>query len=289
MFKILGLKENIKNVATLCKPYLTLGLTGIELKNTYHKFLREAQPSIPRNDNASEISYLYKFEDIELLLRVFEEDSVLDDFEQVFDTSNLSGQQISIDRVKEALSQMSEINAEFYHLFNLVINTVFSAPSQLAGGGSTSAAIGCIWVNLRQHWKNQDILEFLVHETTHNLVFIDELCYSHYSDYSQLAKEENFSWSAILNRLRPLDKVFHSIIVSTEVLLFREHHIGHPNHPCLHPTTEVMLEQTQHSINYLREKPHLKNLLSKRGNYLLSLCQEKLHTIENSISSLERV
>lgn len=288
MFKILGLKENIKNVAKLCKPNLMPGANGEQLKNAYLAFLRKIQPSIPRS-YSNEISYLYKLKDIEIFLKIFEEDSCLDDFKQIFDASNLEEQKIPIDRVKDALLDMIKINSDFYSLINLTINTIFSAPSQLAGGGSTSAAIGCIWVNLRPHWNNQDILEFLIHETIHNLVFIDELCYTHYSDYSQLAKKENFSWSAILNKLRPLDKVFHSIVVSTEVLLFREHHIGHPFHPCLHPTTDVMLDQTLNSINYLKENVHIKNLLSDRAFYLLNLCEEKLITLKNSITTLEYV
>lgn len=289
MFKVLGIKENIKNVATLCKPFLELGSSEFELKNAYYAFLRKIQPSVPVKGTINEISYVYEFKDIELLLKIFEEDSILNDFDQIFDSVTSSGQQITIDRVKKALNKMREINIEFHYLINLIINTIFSAPSKLAGGGSTSAAIGCIWVNLREHWKDQDILEFLIHETTHNLVFIDELRYTHYSDYSQLAKKENFSWSAILNKLRPLDKVFHSIIVSTEVLLFREFHIGHPLHPCLHPTTKIMLEQTRHSINYLKENSYLKNLLSKRGDFLLNLCEENLYCIENSVNLLKHV
>jgi hypothetical protein len=138
MFKILGLKENIKNIAKLCRTHLELGSTGVELKNAFHTFLKKVQPSVPKKDNVSEISYLYK-------------------------------------------------------------------------------------------------------------------------------------------------------IVSTEVLLFREQHIGHSDQLYLHPTTEIMLEQTLYSINYLREKPNLKNLLSKRGGYLLSLCQENLHILENSIAAIERV
>lgn len=44
MFKILGLKENIKNVAKLCKPHLVSGSTGVDLKNAYNLFLSKIQP-----------------------------------------------------------------------------------------------------------------------------------------------------------------------------------------------------------------------------------------------------
>lgn len=287
MLKLLGLRENVKNLASLCKPYLSSRSTGRDLKKAYYLFLKEAQPSVPRVDQTDEITFLQEPNNIKLLLEIFEEDSVLDDFEQIFDLTRLLDKQNSIERVKEAIILLKEINVEFHYLIDLVINTIFWAPSNLAGGGSTSAAIGCIWVNLRDHWNNQDVIEFLIHETTHNLVFLDELVYTHYANYDELAKKENFSWSAILNKLRPLDKVFHSIVVSTEVLLFRNDHLGHPDHPCLHPPTEIMLNQTLASINYLKDRPNLHNLLSPRASSLLDCCKQKLATLESSISSLK--
>jgi hypothetical protein len=73
VFKILSLKENIKNLAKLSKPYLSLNSTE-GLKQAYCKFLEIAQPSVPQNKYAfEEMSYLYEAKDIEKLLHVFEE------------------------------------------------------------------------------------------------------------------------------------------------------------------------------------------------------------------------
>ena len=282
MFTILGLKENVKNLATLCKPHLSSTATKKDLKQAYKSFLTHAQPNVPRSDTA-DILFLYKPAEIAVLLKLFEEDSVLDDFEEIFDSTDSLEHQLPILKVQDAILQMHEIAPSFHDLMHLVINTIFSAPSKLAGGGSTSAAIGCIWVNIRKHWQEQDVLEFLVHETTHNLVFLDELCHAHYRDYSKLPKEENYSWSAILNKPRPLDKVFHSIIVSTEVLQFRNDYLGHPTNPCLHPPTDIMLKQALHSIDYLNKNQHLRNLLTDRANYLLDICAKTLKSLETTI------
>jgi|688.fasta_scaffold45405_4 hypothetical protein len=279
MYHLLGLKECIRNVAILCKPYFPNQVNRNELKEAYKKFLEKSQSHVPRFTE-KEISFLHKPQDIGLLLQIFEEESFLDDFEDIFDLSKAAESSFQMNRIKEAFAQIQNIDSGFYDLVQLVINIIFSAPSKLAGGGSTSAAIGCIWANIRNHWQCQDILEFLVHETTHNLVFLDELCHKHYSNYSELPKTENFAWSAILNKLRPLDKVFHSIIVSTEVLLFREQTFGHPDQPCLHPPSSLMIEQTLNSVNYLNERSDLKALLSKRANLLLENCYEKLKTLE---------
>jgi hypothetical protein len=45
MFKILSLKENIENLVSISRPYLSQGATENDLKKAYHEFLRKAQPS----------------------------------------------------------------------------------------------------------------------------------------------------------------------------------------------------------------------------------------------------
>jgi len=127
----------------------------------------------------------------------------------------------------------------------------------------------------------QDILEFLVHETTHNLVFIDELSYRHYSSYQEVAKEDNFAWSAILAKPRPLDKVFHSIIVSVEVLAFREKYFGHPDKPCLHPPTDILLDQTKRSISSVLDNMSVEKILTNRSRLLLRKSMQTIEAIDS--------
>lgn len=97
----------------------------------------------------------------------------------------------------------------------------------------------------------------------------------HYKSYHEIIKKENFPWSAILNKPRPLDKVFHSIIVSLEVLLFREHYLGHPEKPFLHPPSNILLSQTKNSIRTIIENPRIENLLTERSRNLLHQCEVK--------------
>lgn len=281
MFKLIGTKEIIKNIIRLVHSHLEGEINKTTLQKAYRRFLKEKQPHVPKPQNI-DIALLWKKEDIAQLLRVFKEESLLDDFKDVFDLCDSSALESPIYRIKNALRGMRGINPSFVDLIELVIHTIFSAPSKLAGGGSTSAAIGCIWVDLRAHWQEQDILEFIVHETTHNLVFIDELCCTHYINYSEILKKENFASSAILNKLRPIDKVFHSIIVSTEILRFREDHLGHPELPCLHPPSPILLVQTLQSIDSVMNNLQIKSLLTDRAKSLLNRCEENLKGIESS-------
>ena len=87
----------------------------------------------------------------------------------------------------------------------------------------------------------------LIHEFTHHAMFLDELRYKHYS-YEMVMDRSTWARSAILNASRPLDKVLHSIVVATEVLLFRKYHLGHPTNPRVHPPTDLMIEQLDESI-----------------------------------------
>jgi hypothetical protein len=279
MFRLIGLKENIGNVAKLCHSYWELPRTAMSLKTAYQAFLRRAQPNVPIHFEYP-IAYLHEKKDINNLLEIFGEKSALDDFDSVFDLSCGGEGSKDIDRVKQGLSELREVDPSFCDLFELAINTIFMAPSKLAGGGSTSGAIGCIWVNIRPTWADQDILEFFVHEGTHNLVFLDELIYQHYRNYADLTLTQNYSWSAILNKPRPLDKVFHSILVSTEVLLFRNDRIGHPDQPRLHPPTKIMLQQTHKSIALIMDSNRIRSLLTDRALYLLDLCRISLQTCE---------
>lgn len=75
MFKILGVKDSLRNFVRLAKPYLSNEVYTHDLKEAYRFFLSNAQPNVPRGNN-SDICFLNKKSDIDALLRIFEEDSV---------------------------------------------------------------------------------------------------------------------------------------------------------------------------------------------------------------------
>jgi hypothetical protein len=55
----------------------------------------------------------------------------------------------------------------------------------------------------------------------YHLLLIDERVHGHYVSYAKLADKRNYAHSAILKCNRPLDKVFHSLVVATELLASR--------------------------------------------------------------------
>jgi hypothetical protein len=92
-----------------------------------------------------------------------------------------------------------------------------------------------------------------VHELTHHALFIDEHRYGHY-DYPVILAPETWAQSALLKTPRPLDKVIHSIIVATEIVMFREQCLGHPAAPLVHPPTAKICTQISQSLDSVEDQ-----------------------------------
>lgn len=280
MLRVIGLEAILENILALSLPYMDNSeLSFLNLKKAYRKYLDHIQPNTPKGENDS-VEFLKNILITKKLVSIFEEKSRLDDFDDIF-TEEKIFQVEHLDPAEKYFKEIKKIDEELFSIFSLVINIIFSGPSNKAGGGSTSGAIGCIWINPRSNWSKFDFIEFFIHEMTHNLVFIDEYRYHHYTDYSKMLLTENYTVSAILAKRRPLDKVFHSIIVSTEILLTRSAILGHPKTPMLHPSTEIMLEKTLKSINELENSASIFDLLTDRGKELVGLCKKALENIES--------
>lgn len=181
--------------------------------------------------------------------------------------------------MESGLGFLKATSFDHYSMIDLLVTDIVILPSKVAYGGSTSDGLGIIWANPNMNWRAVDTAEFLVHELTHQCMFLDEICSSHY-DYELILQEENWSQSAILNKLRPVDKVLHSIAVATELLLFRER-VGHPASSRAHPPTTKLVQQLESSITSLmkldREKP---KLLKMRARAILENCAAHVASVE---------
>lgn len=241
------------------------------LKKMYHFYLNEKQKRIIEYSENTRIIIDRNY--AEALKQHFDgiEESRLDDLDQK--NVILSGDDQSINEkkllIEKAIDRLKELSEDHYNLLNILITDIFIMPSNIATGGSSSESIGLIWANPKIDYPVIDIVEFIVHEMTHNCMFIDEHNYLHY-DYTEILKKENWAMSAILKRPRPIDKVLHSIIVSVEIILFRDKIIGHPNKPKIHPPTNLLIDQTLISIKSLEDVAiKNKNILTDRALSLL--------------------
>jgi hypothetical protein len=189
-------------------------------------------------------------------------------------TTEIEKKKNQIKNIKRAIDKFSTLCEEHCGIFELVINYIIFRDSNHAAGGSTSYGIGVLWLNLRDHLTVYDIIELLIHESTHNLLFIDEIRYSHYN-YNLVALEENYAISSILKSKRPLDKVIHSIIVATELVLARRNFLGELD-ITVHPKSFELEKNIITSIDSVLALPKYRDLVTNRVDALIMKAKNKI-------------
>lgn len=191
---------------------------------------------------------------------------------------DLKREQLEIKRAKAALYALLQRCSNFAAAFALTIHSVFIRESNcLEGsmrshGGSSSLAIGAIWMAMTSRLEQRDLEEMYIHELTHHLLFIDELVNPHF-DYERIAERENFTRSAILQIERPMDKVLHSIVVATEIIRAREAGLIEQGETALHPRSEKLADSTLASIQDVLTLPNRDKLVSTHACKILEDCQ----------------
>lgn len=247
-----GVEAQIQTLVTLAGTTDFQGTKRLcslhELKVRYRRFLAAlSQRSI--DIHGREPAYVTTAKQAEHLATLFSNDSILDDklqsdvITRVDDPERAQKQA----RVEDALRELSRYSSSYAAVFRTIVTDIFILPSAVARAGSTSGAIGAIWLNPKLSHPVADLMEILVHECSHQAMFLDELRYGHYA-YESIANPSAWATSAILNLSRPLDKVLHSVVVAAEVLLLRDQHIGHPTAPRAHPPTDILVQQLEESL-----------------------------------------
>jgi hypothetical protein len=273
-----GLRANLETVAILALPHAegqdVASTDG--LKRAYMRLLREVQPTVPRSAGI-EIEYVRSGEKLRQLVEVFNRESFLDDTPYELATGGTRDD--LFDRLDDCLAEFASADPELRLLFELAVTSVFVARCGTAGGGTTSGAAGVLWLDPRDSWGQRDWLEFLIHELTHLLLFVDEWRYTHYASRKVIVSRDTFARSAIRGIYRPLDKVFHSIVVATEVLLARDAWLGHEGDFVLHPPTPELRESVLESIASVRDVTDYQDRFSPHAIELMDRCKGRLDSL----------
>jgi hypothetical protein len=179
---------------------------------------------------------------------------------------------------RAALAGLFALDADFALVFSLAIHSIFLRQSKRGAGrpgsygGSSSASIGAIWLTVDARISPLDLQEMFVHELTHHLLFIDELNQPQF-DYFAIAKPENFAHSAILRRNRPLDKVVHSIVVATELLLARQRYLPRGQKTVIHPPSAALVRATMEAIASVDALPARASLMTPHLLAIVDTCR----------------
>jgi hypothetical protein len=207
----------------------------VELRKRYIYFCAEVGgPAVRPLPNEGQVTYAESR--ISAIIEKYKDRSSLTDIGANVLETPMSARVEAMTRVAAVKHTLSRIDPAFSSFFDFFIHTLFYQRAYHSGGGSVSSALGVVWCAVNKQWTDNDIIEFFVHELTHNLLFLDERANKHYVSIDAIAKRDNWAISAILERPRPLDKVFHSLMVAHEVLKYREVH-GEPDHSHIHPSS----------------------------------------------------
>ncbi|KYG66483.1 hypothetical protein AZI86_05400 [Bdellovibrio bacteriovorus] len=288
MYGMFGIETSIENIYKLAAPFV--GDTDIEkmqdLKPSYVNYLKSVHSEFPiLNDPEIVVRDLTRSNQFASAFSA----SIIDDLNQermVGDNYSKDLLLANAELVQRSLAQLKIIRPDLAELFDLAVHAVVLCNSNRnsegfsAHGGTTNRCIGLIWLNLRPEISEQNVLEMLIHELTHTLVFLDELNNEHFNYYN-ITKQEFWAQSSILKRQRPMDKVIHSIIVSMELLYTRKEFLPtEPGQKLLHPSSQELVKNISASIQSVLEHPRLHEVCKPRAIELVQLAKEQLKIYE---------
>lgn len=256
MYYTLGFKQNIDNCVKLISTKETNKFTSLlELKAALARYIDLVQPQNKISFPISDLPVLISSIDQKAILAgAFSVRSQLNDLAQasMIEDLHFADEEKYQERLHSAIRLIESQNIQLASLINIVFRYTIFGKSSKAHGGSSSNALGVLWINPTNKWTLQDYCEFLVHEVTHQLLFLDERIYGHYSHYQKISLKENFAFSTILKRSRPLDKVIHSYFVGMNVLNYRQNYGSDENNSyTLHPSIDQLLKGLEDTRNSL--------------------------------------
>ncbi|HTL34158.1 MAG TPA: HEXXH motif-containing putative peptide modification protein [Kofleriaceae bacterium] len=288
MFYAFGEQYAYNLLFTVAKKFFTRTVDELELEDfqrAYQGWVASVQAHLPATRELG-VELVCDAEREAQLIAPLLEPSPLDDRPHYRDLSQFNRVQADREQIARETSHLAALleqfrakDTSFWEVFSIYVNHVVCASSKFTSGGTSSQALGVIYLANPLTRSADSLYELFVHESTHLMMFVDERRARHYRDYRALAQPENFSVSAVYEKQRPLDKTLHSIAVATEVLLHREHVIGHASDSSVHPPTPKLTASTLRACDALLELQARRQLLAPRGVQIIETCAAKLHDI----------
>ncbi len=283
MFSLYGYEHAIRNIYRVCVA--TIGPRNVvdvdELRGLYFEALARLAPNLPITTGSD--PFVTDPDREERLCRFFSA-STLDDLrqDQVIGAPYPEAIRLErVDKVATALRMLELRSLAASNVFRVMVHSIVVRAAmkplghRLPRGGTTSLAPGVIWLAVHDHESTEDLLEILIHELTHLMLFNDELVHPQFH-YNTITLRENFTRSAILKIDRPLDKVVHSIVVGTEVILARElciagSHRGTNSHPS---SARIAASVTDAHAGVLK-LPGFRQVVTAHARDIMAVCVER--------------
>jgi hypothetical protein len=252
-----------------------------DLRGAYHQFLTSENPSLRSVlMGASQLPVIVDSGEAQSgLLNAYTSACAGDRVNYTIPTETRAGGTADRERMTRCLDQLAASWPEFRAVYDLLLPVMLLAPLSGLAGGTASSVLGVVWVVPKASWTPIDEREFLLHEFTHMALNFEELRFGFYKDMAAVQAPDFMCTSAIRGTRRHLDKVFHSIVVATEVLCARaswSNWAASPYH--LHPATDRLYSSTLASLNEVLRLP-LEEVLLRRPIEILTRCDERLREV----------
>lgn len=246
-----SIRSNIENIGNLYNKENTDA--NHSSKSAFFNTLNKLQGfNIPYKED----EIIIKFNDSDILKHLVSKKVI--EKEDLKDNKHLfnDNEQANIkDNINKALKLLNFLHPDLMYLIKQLTGTIIFFKKSGTGGGTTSCALGLIWLNPHENWTIIDYADALYHEFTHTSIFIDDMVNRMFLDAKACKEPEAYVTSAILKFKRPLDSAYHAAGVAVALMHFY-HMLGDKQ------KSLSFLEPLKITINELMDK---KEYLGERG------------------------
>jgi hypothetical protein len=286
MFYLRGLEHNLQNVLLFCQHHRPVEgpCTRHRLKAIYNQRLALSQEACTLTSRP-EPELVVDGDEVMRLASAYRNQGDRVPLDDVAIRRALPRQSPAVrsaqrSATQEALALLRTGNPPLGGLFDLVINRIFFFDLPEAHGGSHPGALGVIWASPPLTWAAVDGAEMLLHELTHQLLFLEEAVRGLFLDRFSVGSPDNHARSAFLDVPRRPDQALHSLVVGAELLLARERWLGHRRRRSMaHQPSPRLLDDCRRCADSLHGLAARGPLLTANGAALLSAVDGALDEI----------
>jgi hypothetical protein len=186
---------------------------------------------------------------------------------------------LQMELVGSLLRKSDGIESGLWESFRFVVNSLICRPAVVSAGGTSAAAVGAVWVKNTSPLQVRDLKEQLLREHTHTQMFLDEWRYGHYQDPAAIVRAENHVVPPFADVPWSISAILHEVVARTEILLFRERHLGHADAALCEPPSEELARSVDDAIDAMYSLPKLHHLLTHRSFCLIQECRRLVRNI----------
>ena len=139
------------------------------------------------------------------------------------DSFSENEQAVIREKSRTAFELLQRYDAGVFEAISLLVARLLCAKKSGLGGGSFGDSLGVVWFDPDPSWESVDYAETLLHEATHQSVFVSDMVRRLFVlEPRELTHENALVTSAILQAPRPYDLAFHSACVAAALVDFYE-------------------------------------------------------------------